>query len=143
MFCSSSDVVVRLLDGDPVLGQHRREVLHGEGVALVLALRLAAGLLGTPHLAVLEGVVGDVRDELLGRKGDQADEPSISSFKARGVEIVSRNSIRDRRVVVLQLQQEIGEWHSGGAVDLCPAAGPLLLLLLLLIHHADESLVVQ
>lgn len=64
------DKVGRLLDGDAVLRQGGTEVLHGERELLVLALGRLAGLRRAARLAVLQRVVGDVGDELLGGQRD-------------------------------------------------------------------------
>lgn len=65
--------VVRLLAVDAVLGQCRRQVLHGQRVALVLVHLLRVVLRGVSHLGMLQGIVHDVRDELLRGQRDEAD----------------------------------------------------------------------
>ena len=56
----------RLADLDAIFSQGRCEILHGKDVALVLCL--VFGILhniGSPHLAVLQGIIHDIGDELL------------------------------------------------------------------------------
>ncbi|CAN8031246.1 unnamed protein product [Ixodes persulcatus] len=108
-----SDEVVGLLDVDAVLVQCGTQILHGERVSLVLARLLA--LSRAAHLAVLQRVVGDVRQEFLGRERDEAHDPRVACLEARRVQVVRRHGVRQRRAVVFELQQELGQRLARGA----------------------------
>lgn len=70
---------------DAILLQSWHQVIHGHDVLLFLwsLLVLGAGrdLAGRAHLAVLQGIIGYVREELLGCKGYEADQSGQKYIK--------------------------------------------------------------
>lgn len=77
---SALNKVVRLANGDAVIAECRCQVLHGQRVLAVLVragLRLRAvtgtGRVAGARLAVLQRIVGHVRNELLRSDRDETD----------------------------------------------------------------------
>ena len=60
----------------------------------------------SPHLAVLQRVVGNVRDELLGGQRDQPEDPGIGGLEAGRRQVVLGHRVRNCWGVLVQLEKE-------------------------------------
>ena len=76
--------VLGLFDVDAVLVERGTQVLHSEGVSLLLS-GLFGGLAGSAYPGELKGVVGDVRDELLRCQRDQTDNARVGRLETSTV----------------------------------------------------------
>lgn len=79
------DEIVRFANGDAVVAESGRQILHGErvlailvGAGLGLGTVTGAGRIAGASLAVLQSIVRHVRNELLGGDRDETDTENIA-----------------------------------------------------------------
>lgn len=130
--CSVLEKVLRLLRVDAVLQQSGAQIFKGKSVPLVLGALLRLGEHGA-HLTVLQGVIGDVGDELLAGDGDQPQHARVVRRKAGAVHVMGRHRVGNGGLVVFEELQKVYQRLASGLLLLLLCWLRLLLMLLLLL----------
>lgn len=103
--------IMRLLGIDSIFVEGRHQILHSHSVPFLLGGLVRLGIMRRrrARLAMLQGVVGHVCEELLRRYGDEPRQPRVLSLEACGGQVVGHHAFGHRRVVLLELDCQFAE----------------------------------